>query len=49
MIKLILELLAHNDAYNVSTEVEIAKGKYAIPRTFKESMEKIKRERKFKK
>ena len=34
MIKTILELLAMDDWYGVSEEVDIAKGKYQIPRSW---------------
>lgn len=49
MIREILTLLSNIDAYNISEEIEIAKGKYSIPKTFKESIKQMKREVKFKK
>ena len=36
MIKQILNILAMNEWYNISEEVDIAKGKYMIPRNMKE-------------
>lgn len=43
MIKQIIELLKTSDFYNVSEEVEIAKGKYKAPETRKEFIRAIKR------
>jgi len=34
MIKHIIDLLQIHDYYNVSKEVDVAKGKYQIPRTW---------------
>lgn len=49
MIKLILALLHENDAYNFSEDIEVAKGKYKIPKTLSENFRQIKRDIKFKK
>lgn len=49
MLKNILTLLKEMDAYNVSEEVEIAKGKYHFPLTSKEMFAKIIRDIKFRK
>jgi hypothetical protein len=43
MIKVIIDTLSTEKWYNVSERVEIAKGKYAYPKTFKQAIEKIKR------
>jgi hypothetical protein len=43
MIKQIIDTLSTENWYNVSERVEIAKGKYAYPKTFKQAIEKIKR------
>ncbi len=43
MIKNMLKLLSSADFYGVSEEIEIAKGKYAIPTSFKHSYEQGKR------
>ena len=43
MIKVIIDTLSTGKWYNVSERVEIAKGKYAYPKTFKQAIEKIKR------
>lgn len=43
MIKQILDLVLSNDLYGVGEYTEIAKGKYSIPTTYKEGIEKIKR------
>jgi hypothetical protein len=43
MIKVIIDTLSAEKWYNVSDRVEIAKGKYAYPKTFKQAIEKIKR------
>jgi len=43
MIAKIIELLQSNDFYNVSENVEIAKGKYEIVTSFKDAKRKIKR------
>jgi hypothetical protein len=48
MIKNILILLKELDAYNVSMEVEVAKGLFHIPETFSEGLEKTKRKFKYK-
>ena len=44
MIKNILELLNANEHYAQSENIEIAKGKYQIPTTFKIGFRQIKRE-----
>jgi hypothetical protein len=44
MLKQILDLLALDEHYGQSEAIEIAKGKYKIPTTFKEGFNKIKRE-----
>lgn len=43
MIRKILELLKTGDFYNVSEEIEIAKGKYKAPETTKEFQRAVKR------
>jgi hypothetical protein len=43
MIKLIIDLLQINPYYAVSDKVDRAKGKYAIPKTWKGLWENIKR------
>jgi hypothetical protein len=48
MLKQILELLAIEKHYAQSENIEIAKGKYKIPTTFKETFESIKRQWKIK-
>ncbi len=45
MIEQILELLAKDDWYGVSENIDIAKGKYKIPKGYKEKQEQTKRER----
>lgn len=35
MIKSIIELLQHNEFYGISEDVDIAKGKYQIPKNWK--------------
>jgi|VirMetMinimDraft_7_1064189.scaffolds.fasta_scaffold255979_2 hypothetical protein len=44
MIKQILDLLNMLPHYNQSEEIEIAKGRYEIPSTFKMAFEQIKRQ-----
>ena len=44
MIKNILELLALEKHYGQSQVIEIAKGKYQLPKTFKQGFEQIKRQ-----
>lgn len=44
MINIILELLQQDDFLNVSENVEIAKGKYELPKDFKGLKNKIKRQ-----
>jgi hypothetical protein len=43
MIKTIIDLLQTNQFYGVSNNVDIAKGKYAIPYTFSDMGKNIKR------
>ena len=43
MIKQILQLLAFNEHYAQSENIEIAKGKYQIPKDFKTGFRQIKR------
>jgi hypothetical protein len=43
MIKDIIELLNTNEYYGVSERVDIAKGKYQIPFTWKDTWKHIKR------
>lgn len=43
MIKNIIDLLAMDDYYGVSHEIDIAKGKYKTPTTFKEFWRMVKR------
>jgi len=43
MIKLIIDLLQVNPYYGVSERIDIAKGKNAIPKTWKGLWENIKR------
>jgi hypothetical protein len=44
MIKLLLELLALDNHYGQSENIEIAKGKYQLPTNFKTGFRQIKRE-----
>jgi len=44
MIKHILDLLALDEFYGQSELIEIAKGKYEIPTTFKQGFKQIKRQ-----
>jgi hypothetical protein len=44
MIKELLKLLALDPHYNQSENIEIAKGKYSIPKTYKQGFEQIKRQ-----
>jgi hypothetical protein len=43
MIRNIIDLLISNDHYNVSERIEIGKGKYEMPITWKQGWNKIKR------
>lgn len=43
MIKTIIDLLQTNEFYGVSDNVDIAKGKHAMPYTFKDLGKNIKR------
>jgi hypothetical protein len=43
MIKGIIDILITNDFYGVSKEVDIAKGKYAVPYTWKQAKQQLKR------
>jgi hypothetical protein len=40
---IILKLLSVDNFYGISEEIEIAKGKYKLPLTFKEGFKQIKR------
>ena len=44
MLKKIFELLQCTEHYGQSELIEIAKGKYELPKTFKKGFEQIKRE-----
>ena len=44
MIKNIIDLLSIDSFYATDETIEIAKGKYKIPKTFKEMVKQIKRE-----
>jgi hypothetical protein len=43
MIKLILEMLQLNEHYGQSELIEIAKGKYELPKTFSATFKQFKR------
>ena len=43
MIKGIIDTLGASNWYNISNRVEIAKGKWAYPKTWKQAFNKIKR------
>lgn len=43
MINNIIDLLNTNEFYGVSENIDIAKGKYALPMGWKDSLNKIKR------
>lgn len=43
MIKLILDILKSSDFYGISEEVDIAKGKYHIQDSVKDSLKQLKR------
>jgi hypothetical protein len=43
MLKNILQLLQLHEHYGVSENIEIAKGKYELPKTFKKGAKQIKR------
>jgi hypothetical protein len=43
MINLILKMLMMQEHYNCSEEIEIAKGKYELPTTFKIAFKQLKR------
>lgn len=47
MIGIILDMLNMDEFYNISEEIEIAKGKYKLPMTFKEGYRKVKRQAKW--
>ena len=49
MIEIALQLLALDKWYNVSENVEIAKGKYELADTFEKGINKIKRSYQWKK
>lgn len=42
-LKLILEILAQDDWYGADEDIQIAKGKYKTPMSFKEVMDRVKR------
>jgi hypothetical protein len=44
MIKLILEMLQLNEHYGQSETIEIAKGKYELPKTISRKLKQIKRQ-----
>jgi hypothetical protein len=44
MIKLILEMLQLDEHYGQSEIIEIAKGKYEIPKTFSSTLKQFKRQ-----
>lgn len=48
MIKNILEMLSVTEYYGESENIEIAKGKYAIPKSVKQVFEQARREMKMK-
>ena len=48
MIKDIVDLLNTDDYYGVSENIDIAKGKYALPHNWKDAFSKIKRHSKSK-
>lgn len=43
MIQSIIELLKHDEFHNVSKNIDICKGKYQIPRTWKQVKNLLKR------
>ena len=43
MIKHLIDLLNTNDYYGVSKNIDIAKGKYAVPYSWKDAIKQIKR------
>lgn len=43
MIKHLIDLLNRNDYYGVSKNIDIAKGKYAIPYSLTDGLKQIKR------
>ena len=45
MIGIIVELLNMDDYYGVSESIDIAKGKYKVPMTFKDARDKINRQK----
>jgi|GWRWMinimDraft_13_1066021.scaffolds.fasta_scaffold00046_5 hypothetical protein len=47
MLKNIIQLLQLNDHYGVSENIEIAKGKNELPKSFKQGYRQIKRELKW--
>lgn len=47
MIEIVLNMLAMDEFYNVSEEIEIAKGKYKLPMSFMEGVKKVKRKAKW--
>jgi hypothetical protein len=47
MIGIILDILAMDEFYGLTEEIEIAKGKNKLPTTFKEGVKKAKRKAKW--
>ena len=47
MIGIIMDMLSMDEFYNISEEIEIAKGKYKLPMGFKEGFQKAKRKGKW--
>ena len=47
MIEIILDMLAMDEFYNISEEIEIAKGKNKLPMTIKEGYKKAVRKAKW--
>jgi hypothetical protein len=43
MIKNIIDLLNMSDFYGINEKIDIAKGKYQIPRSFKQGKKQLKR------
>lgn len=39
----VINILSTDNFYNISENIEIAKGKYAYPKSFKQAINKIKR------
>ena len=49
MIATIIQLLQLNDYYGVSETIDIAKGKYELPKSLKQGIKQIKRDLKWQK